>query len=185
MKLVFALGNPEQRYQNTRHNVGFIVADALIDGLNASWKLSSKHKAMLAEIGSGEDKLIIAKPTTYYNLVGECYQSLASYYDIAKSDCLVVHDDLALDFGVIRVRVGGSGGGSNGIRNLNAHGGNDTLRLRIGIKNELADQIDSADFVLSNFSRSEVEHMPQLIEQSLEIIDKFATDQIETTTYQV
>lgn len=183
MKLIFALGNPEARYDKTRHNVGFQVVEAWAGARDASWKLSTKHKAQLAEVTLGDEKIIIAKPTTYYNLVGESLQSLMAFYRIDPSNVLVVHDDLGLDFGVIRTRIGGSGGGSNGIRSLNTHGGDQTIRLRIGIKNPLLARIDSADFVLSRFSAAEAEQLADMITCASSLIDDFIDDSLELTTH--
>lgn len=183
MKLVFALGNPGPQYATTRHNVGFAIADAMTDKAGVSWKDSRKFKALIAELTTEQGKLIIAKPSTYYNLIGESYQALTSFYDIEPSEVLIVHDDLALDFGTIRTRLGGSGGGSKGIRSLNAHGGDKTYRLRVGVSNPLAERIDSADFVLSRFTAEEAKQLPEVIERALAIVDDFSQGKIEATTH--
>lgn len=183
MKLVFALGNPEQRYDGTRHNVGFRVADEFVRAHGGSWKQIAKHKAHIAELRIDGIKVVVAKPTTYYNLVGESYHAIARFYDIPPGDTIIIHDDLALDYGTIRTRAGGSGGGSNGIRNLNAHDGDDTIRLRIGIRNTLLEHVDSAAFVLSRFSQHESKQLPAIIELATELIDQFIDDSLQMATY--
>lgn len=183
MKLIFALGNPEARYSGTRHNIGFTVADQFVADHDAAWKQATKHKALVASLQIGESKVIVAKPTTYYNLVGESYQALTHYYGIDPTDVLIVHDDLALDYGTIRTRLGGSGGGSKGIRSLNAHGGDATVRLRIGIGNSLLEQVDAADFVLGKFSQTEQQQLPAVIERSSELIEQFVAGHLELTTH--
>ena len=99
MKLIFALGNAELRYDGTRHNVGFAVIDRFARQEGISWNEKTKLKAAVAEIASGSEKIILAKPTTYYNLVGESYHAITDFYDITPEDVLIVHDDLALPFG--------------------------------------------------------------------------------------
>lgn len=184
MKLIFALGNPGERYATTRHSIGFAVADKLTQGYAADWRVNAKFKAVVAEFIADGIKVILAKPTTYYNEVGQSYQAISSYYGVKPEDTLVVHDDLALPFGTIRTRTGGSGGGSKGIRSLNAHGGDQTCRLRIGISNDLAPQIDSADFVLSRFTKSEAEALETtILPKATQIIDDFITGQHEPTSY--
>ena len=107
MKLLFALGNPEPRSDNTRHNVGFFVADEFARRTGVTFGEKTKFKALIAETTIGGEKVIIAKPTTFYNLVGESYRALADFYKIAPEDTLVIADDLALPFGTMRLREGG------------------------------------------------------------------------------
>ncbi len=183
MKLIFALGNPGEQYAATRHNVGFMVLDRLAREHGAEWRQASKFKAVTTELLLESEKVLLAKPTTYYNEVGQSYQAIAGYYGIDLGDTLVVHDDLDLPFGTIRTRTGGSGGGSNGIRSLNAHGGNDTRRLRIGIANDLSTQINNADFVLSRFSKSEAEALPDIITQAEQLATQFASSNLPPTTF--
>lgn len=182
MRLVFALGNPEPRYGSTRHNVGFFVVDEFARQVGIPFSEKTKFKALVAEITIGGEKVIIAKPTTFYNLVGESYRALADFYKIASEDTLVIADDLALPFGTMRLREGGSGGGSNGIKSLNAHGGENTKRLRIGIANELREKMDDADFVLSQFSADEQKALQNAQPHFQKVITDFIADKFEPTT---
>lgn len=184
MKLIFTLGNPENRYENTRHNVGFWAADDLAARRGAKFTEKSKFKCLLTETGAGDEKLLIAKPTTYYNLVGDSLQALMKFYSLDPQDVLVIHDDLALPFGTIRTRIGGSGGGNNGIKSINQQGGEDTLRLRIGIGNDLRERIDDADFVLSKFSAAETKKLADLQPKIAALVDDFLADTLATTTHQ-
>lgn len=183
MKLIFALGNPESRYSDTRHNVGFAVLNSYAEEQGATWQSKDKFKAQITELSAGGEKVILAKPTTYYNLVGESARALMDFYKLSPQDVLVVHDDLALDFGTIRTRIGGSGGGSNGIKSINTHGGETTFRLRIGIANDLSEQLAGADFVLSTFSSSESKQLPDIKKKVAEIIDDFVANKLEMTTH--
>lgn len=182
MKLILALGNPESRYDGTRHNVGFFIADEVARQFDASFQEKSKFKALIAEATVGRERVIIAKPTTFYNLVGESYRALADFYKIAPQDTLIIADDLALPFGTMRLREGGSGGGSNGIKSLNAHGGEATRRLRIGVWNELRERMDDADFVLSKFSADEQKALTAAHEHFQNVINDFIAGNFTQTT---
>ena len=179
MKLIFALGNPETRYDNTRHNVGFFVADQIAQGQGLKWQVKTKFKAHIAE----GDGYIVAKPTTYYNLVGESARAIADFYKITPEDILIIHDDMALPVGTLRTRVGGSPAGNNGIKSLTQHLGDNTARLRIGTWNELADQMDAAAFVLSKLNAKDSEAIIVSLPQIFQIVQSFLADNFEQTTH--
>lgn len=153
MKLVFALGNNGPEYAGTRHNIGFDVLDRIATGM---WHEKPKFKALVSEKLVNGEKVIFAKPLTFYNVAGESFRAIADFYKLPPTDVLIVHDDLALELGTIRVRVGGSDGGNNGIKSINAHGGEATYRLRIGMHTDLRSRIgDDAAFVLGKLSQAE------------------------------
>lgn len=183
MKLIVGLGNPETRYDGTRHNVGFEVLDAYSRAQGIEFQLKDKFKAELAETGSPGDKVLLLKPRTYYNLSGEAVRAVADFYKIDPQDILVIHDELALPFGRIRTRLGGSDAGNNGIKSINQHLGPDTARVRIGIANQLREQIPDADFVLAKFTATEREDLDRLNHKATELIDDFIGDRFETTTH--
>ena len=187
MKIIFAQGNPETRYDNTRHNIGFTVLDHFAQQHGATFGDKPKFLAHIAELILNGEKVLLVKPTTYYNETGRSARVLIDFYklDPAK-DLLVVHDDLALDFGTIRTREKGSDAGNNGIRSLNAHLGPDYARLRIGIANELRSQIPDADFVLSRFSRGEDEAVQTTISPKMsELIKSFISESHEITSHRL
>jgi PTH1 family peptidyl-tRNA hydrolase len=174
MKLVIGLGNPEGKYTSTRHNVGFAALDRYAAKNSLSFQAKDKFKADIAEATIAGEKIIFAKPATYYNLIGESVRAIADFYKINPSDILIVHDELALPFGVIRTRVGGSAAGNNGIKSVIEHIGQDTARLRIGIYNDLRGRMPDADFVLGKFSSSENESLQTLvIPKVCDLIDDF------------
>lgn len=183
MKLIIGLGNPEERYKNTRHNVGFRIVSDYADKQGGEFQLKDKFRAHLAELSTGDDKVILAKPTTYYNNVGETGRLIADFYKIAPRDILLIHDELALPFGTIRTRLGGSDAGNNGIKSMNQHLGTDTARIRVGVYNDLRDRIDDADFVLSNFTKTEDEALAELSKKATGIIDDFIAGDFEHTTH--
>ncbi len=187
MKIIFAQGNPGQTYDHTRHNVGFLVLNQLAASTNLKWSEKTKFKAQIAETVIAEQKVILVKPTTFYNETGISARQLADFYNIdVSTDFLAVHDDLALPFGTIRTRRQGSDAGNNGIKSLNSHLGEDYHRIRIGIWNKLRDQTDDADFVLSRFSKEELEQLektvlPHVIDQ----IEQFCSAKLEITSHKI
>jgi len=183
MKLVIGLGNPESRFDRTRHNVGFAMLDAFAAENQANWQRKDKFKADIAELTINGEKVILTKPTTYYNLVGESARAICDFYKIPTTDVLLIHDDLALPFGTIRTRVGGSDAGNNGIKSMNAHLGNDTARIRIGTWNEFRDKLDDFEFVLSKFSAAESKALDALAPQTSSLIESFANGQFQQTTH--
>jgi aminoacyl-tRNA hydrolase len=174
MKLVIGLGNPEEKYKGTRHNVGFATLDHYANANGLSFQSKDKFKAIIAESNIAGEKVIFAKPATYYNLVGESIRLLADFYKIEPTDILIVHDELALPFGVVRTRLNGGAAGNNGIKSIIEHVSPDTSRLRIGIHNDLAGQIPDADFVLGKFTKNEAESLQKtILPKAIELIDEF------------
>ncbi len=182
MKLIIGLGNPESRYNNTRHNVGFAMLDVYAERENTKWQDKPKFKALIAEL-SGSDKVVLAKPTTYYNLSGESVRSIADFYKIPARDILIIHDDHALPFGTLRTREQGSDGGNNGIKSINTHIGVGTNRIRVGTGTELRDQMSDSDYVLGKFSTTERKKLSDLQDKITNIIDDFINDKFTVTTH--
>ena len=181
MKVILGLGNPEPRYDGTRHNIGFWFVDRLAG--NASWKSSSKFQSLTAEVTMADQKVLLVKPQTYYNQVGQSARAVADFYKLPSHNILVVHDDLALPVGTLRLREKGSDGGNNGIKSLNAHLGPEYARLRIGIANQQQSSRDNANFVLSKLSQSELDTLETIETQMRDIVEKFVADKHLTTTY--
>lgn len=168
MKLVVGLGNPDKKYHKTRHNIGFYVLDNYLD--NPKW--STKFNAEYFETIIDTDKIIFIKPQTYMNLSGNSVKLFVDYYDINAADILVVQDDLDLEFGKIRIKKNSSSGGHNGIKSIiDCLGTKKFNRLKIGIGNQ--NNIEDADYVLSNFSKSELDNINKDLSLYFEIIDEF------------
>lgn len=185
MKIVFAQGNPGIEYVNTRHNAGSMVLDRFAKERDIEWKEQTKFNAYVAETVISGEKVILAKPTTFYNETGISARKLIDFYKLDPAeDLLVIHDDLAIDFGTIRVREQGSDAGNNGIKSLNGHIGEKYHRIRIGICNELREQLDDADFVLGKFSAEESEHLKEeIIPQAIELIEQFCASSLKITSH--
>ena len=182
MKIIFAQGNPGSEFSLTRHNVGFFLLDDFAKKYGASFASKTKFRADIAEISVDGEKILLVKPTTYYNETGQSARALVDFYklDPAK-DLLVIHDDLALPFGTIRTRPSGSDAGNNGIKSLNAHLGQQYGRIRVGIYNDLRDQIPDADFVLARFTSEEAGQLPALFDHVERFIDDFIRDNLTST----
>ena len=171
MKLIFAQGNPGSQYARTRHNAGFIALDALANREDVTWKLDGKFKAEIAEVRLEGEKVLFVKPQSFYNETGRVARAVVDFYKLNPAeDVLVIHDELALPFGTIRVRDKGSDAGNNGIKSLNAHLGPEYWRIRIGIWNDRRDLMDDADFVLSAFSAEEAKQLEALSTSTVEVL---------------
>lgn len=185
MKLIFAQGNPEPDYTASRHNVGFSILNFLAKDLGAKWADKPKFNAIITEVNISGEKVLLVKPTSYYNETGNSVRKLIDFYKLESiSDLLVIHDDLALPFGTIRVRKQGSDGGNNGIKSINSQIGQDYSRIRIGTHNELREKMDDANFVLSKFSGDEAEKLKNnIIPQAVTLINQFCSNNIDSASY--
>src|SRR5262245_23383527 len=165
-QLVVGLGNPGPQYATTRHNLGFLVADILSDRLGSGFKV---HKKSGAEVVTGRlagRSVVLAKPRCYMNESGRQVGPLAKFYSVPPADIIVVHDELDLDFGRIRLKLGGGEGGHNGVRSVAAALGTKNFqRVRIGIGRPPGRK-DPAAFVLENFVAAERPEVPTICEQA-------------------
>ncbi len=149
--LVAGLGNPGPRYARTRHNVGFLVADELARRAGASWR--QRFNARVAEAHLGGQRVVLVEPLTFMNLSGEAIGPVMRWYKATPAEVIVVHDDMDLPFGRIRVRVGGGTAGHNGLKSIVQHIGADFVRVRIGIGRPAHGT--ATDHVLGRFSDEE------------------------------
>jgi PTH1 family peptidyl-tRNA hydrolase len=172
--LIIGLGNPEKKYAGTRHNVGFAVLDEFAKQNNfPDWIIKKDLKGHLASHTLGENRVVLFKPTTYMNNSGEAAQVVQHFYRVYNQNTLAVYDELAIPFGQLRTRLGGSDAGHNGVKSLTQHIGDDYGRLRVGIGNEIADKADAADFVLDKFSREEQGKLPEIIKEACVLITEY------------
>ncbi|TWP22165.1 aminoacyl-tRNA hydrolase [TM7 phylum sp. oral taxon 346] len=180
MKVILALGNPGDKYAYTRHNTGFLVIDQLAAGQSAQFSNKPKFSANIAELNMSGEKILLVKPTTYYNEVGISARAILDFYKLTLDDLLIIHDDTALDFGKIRVRKGGRDAGSNGLKSLHTHIGADFWHIRIGTDNLLRRQIGDVDFVLSKFNTDERKILRDwTIPEAIKLIGTFLDGTIE------
>jgi PTH1 family peptidyl-tRNA hydrolase len=181
MFLVVGLGNPGEKYARNRHNIGFMAADEIVRRHSFS-PYRSKFQGELAEGKLGSEKVLVFKPQTYMNESGRAVQELVTFYKIAVFDILVLHDELDLAPGKLRVKRGGGHAGHNGLRSLHAHLGPDYGRVRMGIGHP-GDKNQVSDYVLKDFSKADQDWLMPLIDAVADNIDLvFAEREADFTT---
>ncbi len=172
--LIVGLGNVGKQYQGTRHNIGFEVVDKMArDAEFPDWLDKKDLKAHLTYHNLGQTRVILCKPTTLMNLSGEAVQAIQHFYKIPDSKVLAVYDELALPFGQLRTRVGGSDAGHNGVKSLIKHIGPEFGRLRLGIGNDISAKADAADFVLGKFTKAEQAVLPLMVNEAVVLLNEY------------
>ncbi|PSO88572.1 MAG: aminoacyl-tRNA hydrolase [Cyanobacteria bacterium QH_9_48_43] len=172
-QLIVGLGNPEKKYQKTRHNIGFEAVDALAQAWALSWQENRRFKGLSAEgAASGIGKVRLLKPLTYMNRSGQAIRAVTDWYKLPPKSVLVIYDDMDLPVGRLRLRLSGSAGGHNGIKSTISHlGTQDFPRLRMGIGKSNPEK-DSTSHVLGRFSPAEkkaVSEVLQLVTEAVEL----------------
>ena len=171
MKLIVGLGNIGKEYENTRHNMGFMLVDRYLEYKNIPLKFKEKLNAMYVETTINNEKVIFIKPTTYMNNSGMAVRAFVDFYKLNVEDILVISDDLDLDLGKFRLRRNGSSGGHNGLKSIISHLGTDGFkRLRIGISN---DKDDVINYVLSKFSKKELNEIDTMFDTLVDVLDDY------------
>jgi PTH1 family peptidyl-tRNA hydrolase len=172
MKLIVGLGNPDKKYQNTPHNLGFVAVDKIQKEYKEFFPNFKLNKKFQAEISKGKfpDKdIILAKPQTFINLSGKSVQAIKKFYKIRPQNIWIFHDDIDLPLGKIRISKGSGAAGHKGVQNIiDLLGTKNFVRFRMGIKTPMAEKILSEDFVLRKFSKSDQIKAGKMIEQILE-----------------
>jgi PTH1 family peptidyl-tRNA hydrolase len=174
--LVVGLGNPGPGYAGHRHNVGQLVVSELANRFGATFK-AHKAGAVVAEARGrpGGDRIALAVPSTFMNVSGRPVAALLKFYSLDASRLIVIHDELDLPFDTVRLKTGGGPGGHNGIRDIIAVAGPDFVRVRVGIGRPPGRQ-DPADFVLSPFTKSERETLPNLVADAADATELVLSD---------
>ena len=169
--LVVGLGNVGEKYDNTRHNVGFEVADELAErGRAPIQKL--KHRALTNTLEIGGEKVLLMKPVTYMNLSGEAVGEAARFFKVPADHVLVISDDVSLPVGKLRVRRGGSAGGHNGLKNIIQHLGSDQFpRIKVGVGQKPHPDYDMADWVLSKFAGEDLKTITETIRKAADAVE--------------
>ncbi|HVW23603.1 MAG TPA: aminoacyl-tRNA hydrolase [Candidatus Saccharimonadales bacterium] len=173
--LLVGLGNPGREYDGTRHNIGFEALDKFVAANDEfePWIAKKDLKCLLTSGRLGEARVLAVKPTTFMNLSGEAVQKVMDFYKIPAENVLVIHDELDIDFGQIRLRRGGSSAGHNGLKSIICLIGEDFGRIRIGIGPKKPARIDSADFVLKTFDKEQQEQLPNLLKETSAILSEY------------
>ena len=181
MKLIVGLGNPGPRYAFTRHNIGFMVVDALSD---SEWKKA--HQSLLSKIKIKENTALLLKPQTYMNLSGKAVQETLSYYNISTQDLLVIHDDMDQSFLSMKFQKSRGAGGHNGVAHLNeCLGHSDYYRLKMGIGRSQDSNVPSNVYVLSPFLKEQIPSLKNFILKAIQAVECFFVegDQKACTLY--
>ena len=169
--LLVCLGNPGDKYENTRHNVGFMVADEVAQRQNKPIQ-RLKFKALTNVLTISSQRVLVMKPVTYMNLSGEAVRQAADFYKIPPDHVLVVSDDTALALGRLRIRVKGSAGGHNGLKNIIQHLGTDQFpRLRVGVGEKPHPDYDMADWVLGKFTGEDKKTITAAVKRAADAIE--------------
>ena len=170
MFLVVGLGNPGRQYQGNRHNVGFRIVDQLAARAGAS-SPREKYGAELLEIALGGERVILCKPMEFMNVSGQAVRQVAGFHKIPAARTIVVHDELDVPFGRLKLAAGGGAGGHNGIRSVIAEMGTlDFARVRVGI-DRAPPNWQGADYVLANFTGAEQKQLPELIDLAADAVE--------------
>lgn len=177
MYAIIGLGNPEKKYDRTRHNIGFDVIDELAKQMDVSVNVR-RHKALCGVGYMGNEKVILVKPQTYMNLSGESVRAVADFYKLTPDEIIVISDDINLETGRIRIRAKGSAGGHNGLKNIIAHLGTmDFKRIRVGVG---ANKGDLVKHVLGKFSKNEMEVVDNAIKDAASAASVIVMEDINT-----
>lgn len=178
MKWIVGLGNPGKQYEQTRHNIGFMVIDELADRMNITMN-QSKFKALVGEGHFAGEKVYLIKPMTYMNLSGEALRAFHDFYKIELEDMLVIYDDLDTEVGRIRLRYQGSAGGHNGIKSIIQHFGTMQFnRIRMGISRP-PQGFNIADYVLSTFRKEELDALNKMINRAADATEYLFSEHFE------
>lgn len=183
--LIVGLGNPGPQYEKTRHNVGFMVADALAGRIGGSFSSHKKSNSDIVQARLGSRSVIIAKPRTFMNLSGQPVAALARFFSIEPANVVVVHDELDIDFGALRLKLGGGEGGHNGLRSISQHlSTKDYLRVRVGVGRPPG-RMDPASFVLKPFSAPERKDLGVVVEEAADAAELLLSAGLEAAQNRV
>jgi PTH1 family peptidyl-tRNA hydrolase len=181
--LIVGLGNPGKEYAANRHNVGFMVADLLASRIGGSYKRAGKAQAQVLEgrlgpMGPGSRRVVLAKPTSFMNLSGGPVSGLRDFYKVDTAHIVAVHDELDLDYGMLRLKLGGGDNGHNGLKSMTKAMGPDYHRLRFGIGRPPG-RMQVADFVLKDFSSTERKELDYFVDRAADAVEALVIEGLE------
>ncbi|MFE3632995.1 aminoacyl-tRNA hydrolase [Streptomyces cellostaticus] len=181
--LIVGLGNPGPEYAMNRHNVGFMVVDLLAGRIGGRFKRAGKAQAQVLEgrigpVGPASRRVILAKPMSFMNLSGGPVNALRDFYKVPPANVLAVHDELDIDYGVLRLKLGGGDNGHNGLKSMTKAMGADYHRVRFGIGRPPG-RMQVADFVLKDFSSSERKELDYFVDRAADAVECLVTEGLE------
>jgi PTH1 family peptidyl-tRNA hydrolase len=179
--IIAGLGNPGSKYENTRHNIGFLVADKLATRAGVfSW--DKQHKSLSAKADVAGERALLLKPQTFMNLSGEAVQSAMAFYKCGQADIVIVHDDMDLELGQMKLKQGGGHGGHNGIRDISERIGKDFFRVRCGVGRPQAER-SASSHVLGGFDKAEQRAIDRLVEGAADAVAMIMTDGLKAAQH--
>ena len=179
MKIIVALGNPGDKYITTRHNVGFMCADALAYKWDCNFKFESKFNAEIAKCNFSSEPVCLMKPQTFMNLSGNSLREFLKFYKYSIEDVIILYDDIALDLGLLRFRASGSDGGHNGIKSIIANTGTQKFdRLKIGIGPQPR-MMPSENYVLGSFNKEQLEILKPTLLKVTEAVETYLSEGLQ------
>jgi PTH1 family peptidyl-tRNA hydrolase len=181
--LIAGLGNPGPGYAMNRHNVGFMVADLLAERMGGTFKRSGKAQAQVVEgrfgaPGPASRRVVLAKPMSYMNLSGGPLTALRDFYKVPTANIVAIHDELDIDYGTLRLKLGGGDNGHNGLKSMTKAMGSDYHRVRFGIGRPPG-RMQVADFVLKDFSSPERKELDYLVDRAADAVECLVTEGLE------
>ncbi|BAU83815.1 peptidyl-tRNA hydrolase, PTH1 family [Streptomyces laurentii] len=181
--LIVGLGNPGPEYAGNRHNVGFMVADLLAGRIGGSFKRAQKAQAQVLEgrigpMGPGSRRVVLVKPMSFMNLSGGPVTALRDFYKVPTARVVAIHDELDIDYGVLRLKIGGGDNGHNGLKSMTKSMGPDYHRLRFGIGRPPG-RMQVADFVLKDFSSTERKELDYFVDRGADAVECLVTEGLE------
>ena len=181
--LVAGLGNPGPEYAMNRHNVGFMVADLLAERMGGKFKRAGKAQAQVVEgrigpLGPGSRRVVLVKPMSYMNLSGGPVNALRDFYKVPPANVVAVHDELDIDYGTLRLKLGGGDNGHNGLKSVTKAMGADYHRVRFGIGRPPG-RMQVADFVLKDFSSAERKELDYLVDRAADAVEALVLEGLE------
>lgn len=178
--LIVGLGNPGSKYENTRHNVGFMATDLFMKKNGGEFN-KSKMQGIFGECKIKDSRILTVKPQTFMNNSGICVSQIAKFYKIPNECIIIIFDDISLDIGKIRIRRKGSHGGHNGMRSIVDYLGTDDItRIKVGVGNKPHPDYDLADWVLSNFPKDQGNNLQKALETTSKAITEIVTKGIDS-----
>ncbi len=178
--LIVGLGNPDDKYKNTRHNVGFMAVDLLMNQ-NGGVFNKNKMQGIFGECKINGNRILAVKPQTYMNNSGICVSQIAKFYKIPLDKIIIIFDDISLDVGKLRIRRKGSHGGHNGMRSIVDHlNSSDITRIKLGVGAKPHPDYDLADWVLSNFPKDQNENLQKSLEDTVKALKEIITKGIDS-----
>ena len=183
MYIIVGLGNPTDKYQATRHNIGWDAITRISDDYGISLDMK-KHKAICGKGMIAGEKVVLAQPITYMNRSGESVRELMDFYKVSHEEVIVIYDDISLEVGQLRLRTKGSAGGHNGIKSIISHMGTDEFpRIKVGVGDKPKGW-DLADYVLSRFGAEEQVTMREALKDTSDAVKSILTNGIDAAMNQ-